>query len=144
MAGVIGVGHAVTVFYELELAGTSAAKPGVDPLRYQKPPQTSAAADSSELVTVKIRSKEPEKETSVLTEFALNDSVGRFASASGDFKFAAAVAAFGMVLRDSPHKGNADFGRILEWANAGKGEDRFGYREEFIRLVHRAASIPQR
>jgi Ca-activated chloride channel family protein len=146
MAGVIGAGHTVTAFYELELAGTetSAAKPGVDPLRYQQPPQASASADSRELATVKIRSKEPEKEESVLTEYVVNDNAGRFASASGDFKFASAVAAFGMMLRDSPHKGNADFERILEWAKSGKGEDRYGHREEFIRLVHRAASIPRR
>ena len=147
MAGVIGAGHVVTAFYELELAGTSAednATKGVDPLRYQKPPQTSAAADSREIATVKIRSKEPEKDVSALTEFVIKDSVGRFTAASGDFKFAAAVAAFGMMLRDSPHKGNADFERVLEWAKAGKGEDRSGYREEFIRMVHRAASFPRR
>ena len=160
MAGVIGAGHAVTAFYELELAGTPEAKsgaksgaksdakpearPDVDPLRYQKPPQASAAADSPEIALIKIRSKEPEKETSVLTEFVITEGSGRFANASGDFKFAAAVAAFGMVLRDSPNKGNADYQHIIEWAQAGKGEDRYGYREEFIRLIHRAAAFPRR
>ena len=145
MAGVLGAGHAVTAFYELVLAGESEvksdAKPGVDPLRYQSPPQTSAAANSLELATVKIRSKKPEKEESELTEYVVNDIVGRFSSASGDFKFAASVAAFGMMLRDSTHKGDVNFERILEWARAGAGEDRNGYREEFIRLVHRAASM---
>jgi Ca-activated chloride channel family protein len=144
MAGVIGAGHVVTAFYELQFAGTSSATPGVDPLKYQNPPQVSPAADSQELATVKIRSKEPEKETSVLTEFAIRNNAGRFANASGDFKFAAAVASFGMMLRDSPYKGNTDYERIQEWAKAGKGEDRYGYREEFIRMVHRAASFPQR
>jgi len=76
-----------------------------------------------------------------LTEYVVNDIVGRFSSASGDFKFAASVAAFGMMLRDSTHKGDVNFERILEWARAGAGEDRNGYREEFIRLVHRAASM---
>ena len=146
MAGVIGAGHTVTVFYELELAGagTSAVKSDVDPLRYQQQSQTSATADSRELATVKIRGKEPEKEESVLTEYVITDGVRNFSAASGDFKFAAAVAAFGMTLRDSPYKGNVDFDSILEWARAGKGEDRFGYRDEFIRLVHRAASLPRR
>ena len=143
MAGVIGAGHTVTAFYELRLAGSADEKPDVDPLRYQKPPQTSSAANSQELATVKIRSKEPEKETSVLTEFVIRDSAGRFVEASGDFRFAAAVAAFGMMLRDSPYKGDLAYQRVLEWANAGKGDDRYGYREEFIRLVHRAASFPR-
>jgi Ca-activated chloride channel family protein len=93
------------------------------------------------LVTVKIRSKEPEKDTSVLTDFAVKNSAGKFSNASQDFKFAAAVAAFGMVLRDSPYKGNANLESALEWAKEGKGIDKYGYRQEFIRLVHRAFSI---
>jgi Ca-activated chloride channel family protein len=140
-AGVIGAGHAVTALYELVPAGISDSKPGVDPLKYQKPAQTSASADSNELVTVKIRSKEPEKDTSVLTDFAVKNSGGKFSNASQDFKFAAAVAAFGMVLRDSPYKGNANLESALEWAKEGKGIDKYGYRQEFIRLVHRAFSI---
>ena len=140
-AGVIGAGHAVTALYELVPSGVSDSRPGVDPLKYQKPGQTSASADSNELVTVKIRSKEPEKDTSVLTEFTAKDSAGKFSRASQDFKFAAAVAAFGMVLRDSPYKGNANLESALEWAKEGKGIDKYGYRQEFIRLVHRAFSI---
>jgi Ca-activated chloride channel family protein len=94
-------------------------------------------------VTVKIRSKEPEKDTSVLSEFAVKDTVGKFANASTDYKFAAAVAAFGMTLRDSQYKGNADLEKALEWAKEGKGMDRNGYRQEFIRLVHRAYSLTE-
>ena len=140
-AGVIGAGHAVTALYELVPAGGSGSKPGVDPLKYQKPPQASSAAQSDELVTVKIRSKEPEKDTSVLSEFTVKESKEKFSSASQDFKFSAAVAAFGMALRDSPHKGSANLESALEWAKAGKGEDEHGYRQEFIRLIHRAISI---
>ena len=140
-AGVIGAGHAVTALYEIVPVGVSESKPGVDPLKYQKPPQASSAAHSDELVTVKIRSKEPEKETSVLSEFAVKESKEKFSDASRDFKFAAAVAAFGMALRDSPYKGSANLESALEWAKAGKGEDKHGYRQEFIRLVHRAISI---
>jgi Ca-activated chloride channel homolog len=140
-AGVIGAGHAVTALYELVPVGISESTPGVDPLKYQKPAQASAHANSDELLTVKIRSKEPEGDKSVLSEFAVKDSKEKFAGASQDFRFAASVAAFGMVLRDSPHKGSADLERALEWAKAGKGEDSRGYRQEFIRLVHRAISI---
>ncbi len=140
-AGVIGAGHAVTALYELVPAGASAPNSSVDPLKYQKPAKPSSSADSNELVTVKIRSKEPEKDKSVLSEFTVKESKEKFTEASKDFKFAAAVAAFGMALRDSPYKGSANLERALEWAQDGKGEDRHGYRQEFIRLIHRAISL---
>ncbi len=140
-AGAVGAGHTVTALYELVPAGMAATALGVDPLKYQKPVQPSASADSNEVLTVKIRSKEPEKDQSVLSEFAVKDSAEKFSRASQDFKFAAAVAAFGMVLRDSPHKGSANLESVLEWAKEGRGPDSQGYRQEFIRLVHRAISI---
>ena len=140
-AGVVGAGHAVTALYELVPAGAAREKPGVDPLKYQKPPQPSSSADSDEWLTVKIRSKDPEKDTSVLTQFTVKESGEEFREASQDFKFAAAVAAFGMVLRDSEYKGSADMERALEWAKEGTGADKHGYRHEFIRLIHRAISI---
>jgi len=140
-AGVIGAGHAVTALYELIPAGESTSNPSVDPLKYQKPVQSSSAANSNELATVKIRSKDPEKDRSVLSEYTVKESNRKFAEASGDFTFAAAVAAFGMELRDSPYKGKADLERVLDWSKEGKGPDKFGYRQEFIRLVHRAISL---
>jgi Ca-activated chloride channel homolog len=140
-AGVIGAGHAVTALYEIVPAGKPAPSPAVDPLKYQKQGQSTAAAASDEMATVKIRYKEPEKDSSQLLEFGVKDPAGKFSEASQDFKFAAAVAAFGMVLRDSPHKGNANMDRVLDWAKEGKGADGNGYRQEFIRLIHRAYSI---
>jgi Ca-activated chloride channel family protein len=140
-AGVIGAGHAVTALYELVPPGVSTDKPGVDPLKYQKPAEPSSSADSNELLTVKIRSKEPEKDKSVLSEFAVKDSSEKFSKSSRDHKFAAAVAAFGMVLRDSAHKGSANMEDVLDWAKEGKGADPHGYRQEFIRLIHRVISI---
>lgn len=140
-AGVIGAGRTVTALYEIVPAGVAAPKGSVDPLKYQKPVQPSAYAGSNELVTVKIRSKKPDEDKSVLSEFVVKDSVAKFAQASQDFKFTAAVAAFGMVLRGSPYKGTADLEHALSWAKEGKGADRSGYREEFIRLIHRAISF---
>ena len=140
-AGVIGAGHAVTALYEFVPVGVSESKRGVDPLKYQKPAQLSSASQSDELLTLKVRCKEPEKDTSVLSEFSVKESKEKFGNASQDFKFAAAVAAFGMALRDSPYKGNANLESALDWAKAGKGEDEHGYRQEFIRLIHRAISI---
>jgi Ca-activated chloride channel family protein len=140
-AGVIGAGHAVTALYELVPSGLTGSTPAVDPLKYQKQVQPTLSAHSDEVVTVKVRSKEPEKDTSVMSEFAVKESEAKFSNASPDFKFAASVAAFGMVLRDSPYKGTADLFRVLDWAMAGKGDDSHGYRQEFIRLVRRAISL---
>jgi Ca-activated chloride channel family protein len=140
-AGVIGAGHTVTALYEIIPPGKPVPASGVDPLKYQKPLETTRAASGDELGTVKIRYKDPEGEKSRLMEFPVRDRNEKFNRASGDFKFAASVAAFGMVLRDSPYKGNATLEDALSWAKDGKGPDRYGYREEFIRLVHRAISI---
>jgi len=140
MASAIGAGHRVTALYELVPPGNSPA-PGVDPLKYQKPPQPSSNAGSDEMLTLKIRSKEPDSEKSVLSEYAVKDKPRKFSEASQDFKFASAVAAFGMVLRDSPYRGSSTFDSSLQWAKEGKGTDKRGYREEFIRLISRAISL---
>jgi len=71
----------------------------------------------------------------------VTDSNAAFASASPDFKFAAAVAEFGMLLRDSEHKGNGTLGAVLEWAQEGKGIDANGYRAEFVDLVRKAQAL---
>jgi len=113
----------------------------VDPLKYQKPPQASSNAGSDEMLTLKIRSKEPDSEKSVLSEYAVKDKPRKFSEASQDFKFASAVAAFGMTLRDSPYRGTASFESALQWAKEGKGIDKHGYRGEFIRLISRAISL---
>ena len=64
-----------------------------------------------------------------------------FAKAAPDLKFAAAVAEFGMLLRDSEHKGNGTFGAVLEWAEEGKASDANGYRAGFIELVRKAQTL---
>jgi Ca-activated chloride channel family protein len=92
-------------------------------------------------LTVKLRYKAPDGDTSRLLEFPLTDQNATFADASGDFKFAAAVAGFGMVLRDSPHKGAATLAEVLHWAEQGTGSDAGGYRGEFISLVKQAGTI---
>jgi len=76
-------------------------------------------------------------------EFPLVDSGARFEDATPDFKFASAVAAFGLVLRDSPHKGSATLTEIAAWGRAGLGSDVGGYRNEFLSLVGRAESVLQ-
>lgn len=151
-AGEIGAGHTVTALYEIVPAGDAAApnggaEPVVEPLKYQKPaPQAvpSEAAASGELLTVKLRYKEPDGQQSKRLEYPLTDVGQRFGQAGADFQFAAAVAAFGMLLRDSEHKGNATFDAVLELAEAGRGPDEHGHRAEFIELVKVAKATTEK
>ena len=99
-----------------------AISPGVDPLKYQPAPaQPPVAADNRELLTLKLRYKEPEQDTSKLIEFAATDAGTQFDKASVDFRFAAAVAAFGMILRDSPHRGDATLDGVARLRSTAKG-----------------------
>jgi Ca-activated chloride channel family protein len=139
-AGDMGAGHSVTALYELVPAGARPGPRRVDPLKYQEDRRPSARADASELMTVKLRYKAPDSEASQLFAVAVKD--GEPAD-SADVRFAAAVAAFGMLLRDSEHKGTATFADVLELARQGQGEDAAGYRAEFIQLVESARSLAE-
>ncbi len=153
-AGEIGAGHSVTALYEVLPAGQSdtGAAPGVDALKYQEPSTSATApvraaaspADAREMLTVKIRHKAPDSDTSERSyEVAFVDhaTASDYANASPDFKFAAAVASFGLALRDSPYKGNATLGAAIELAQEGKGPDAAGYRAGFIELARRAQTL---
>ena len=143
-AGDIGAGHTVTAFYELAPIDEERAGGAVDELKYQRPGESTDAANSGELATLKLRYKEPGGEQSRSMSLAVADSRRAFAEASEDFRFAAAVAAFGLVLRSSPHKGDADLAAIEAWAAASRGADEHGYRAEFVRLVQWAAELAPR
>ena len=140
-AGEIGSGHTVTAFFEVVPAGVDMSLQGVDPLKYQTPTNLSDHASRGELLTVKVRYKEPEGDVSRLMEVAVAARDVRTAEASTDYRFAAGVAGFGMILRDSPHKGNAAFDSILRLAKASLGRDEEGYRAEFVELVRKAQAI---
>lgn len=139
-AGDIGAGHTVTVLYEIVPKGAKVDVPDVDPLKYQKT-ETDYDSNSDELLTLKVRFKKPDGDTSKLLEFPLKDADTEFKDASKDFKFATAVATFGMLLRDSKQKGDITYDDIIEIARQGKGEDLRGYKGEFIRLVEMAKSM---
>ncbi|MBC8039187.1 MAG: VWA domain-containing protein [Opitutaceae bacterium] len=148
-AGDIGAGHTVTALYEIVPVGVDAdgsVRPAVDPLKYQntegnvRKPATTATG-SRELLTVKIRYKAPEGDVSKKQEFPLIDTGATFAKSDGEFRFAAAVAAWGMLLRESPHKGGATFEQVLAWAEDGLGDDAGGHRAEFVQLVRRSAEL---
>jgi Ca-activated chloride channel family protein len=144
-AGEIGAGHTVTALYEIVPVGVKRPGPAVDPLKYQHPAVVEKSEfgdrkvkDSPEILTLKLRYKAPDGDTSKLLEFPLTDDGKSYERSSRDFRFAAAVASFGMLLRDSPHKGQANWNSTLELAIEGKGEDRAGYRAEFVGLIERA------
>ena len=140
-AGEIGSGHTVTALFEVVPTGVDLPLPGADPLKYQTPARLSEDASRGELLTVKVRYKEPDGELSRRMEVAVADRGVRLAEASTDYRFAAAVAGFGMILRDSPHKGSATLDSILRLAEASLGRDEEGYRAEFVELVRKARTI---
>ena len=133
-AGEIGSGHTMTAFYEIIPAGAGEIGAGTDPLKYQK----SETAKSGELMTVKMRYKKPDGDKSILIEKAHTAAEMTRKEPSADFRFASAVAEFALLLEGSKHKGDASFAKLIERARTAKGEDREGYRAEFIRLAESA------
>ncbi len=140
-AGEIGAGHRVTALYEIVPPGMHSSATAVDPLKYQTPPVIADKAAGGEVLTLKIRYKEPDGRKSRLLEFPVIDPGLTLDQASADFKFAAAVAGFGMILRDSPHRGSLTLDEVRGLALAGAGPDTFGYRAELIELIGRAARL---
>ena len=135
-AGELGAGHTVTALYEIVPVGVESdvRVGGVDSLRYRRPATSARPARDAgdELAFVKVRYKEPDGAASRLLEHPVAD---RVRAPSTDLTFASAVAAFGMLLRESPHRGAATWAQVAELAAAGRGADPEGYRAEFIGLV---------
>ena len=142
-AGEVGSGHRVTAIYEITPVGSGGER--VPPLRYgpEKKPQPSAA--SGEYAFVKIRYKLPDSDTSTLISEAVTaaNQHERIDQAPRDARFAAAVAGFGQLLRGSPYTEKFDYDQVIELARGARGEDRFGYRSEFLQLVRLAQSAAQ-
>ena len=140
-AGEIGAGHSVTALYELIPPGRlDEDLPAPPESRYVSPPEHVA---SDELLTVNLRYKAPDGDDSTLVEVPVWDAGLDYADASADFKFSSAVAAFGMLLRGSPHVGDISHDAVLELAQAGLEFDPGGYRAEFLDLVRTARDLSQ-
>ena len=133
-AGEIGAGHTVTALYEVVPAGQPFASRSVDALRYRDAAPT---IPSDDVLTIKVRYKRPDGDESALLSTSLVDNKNQ--RMSRDFKFAAAVAAFGMLLRDSEHKGSADWDVVTSLGRAGN--DGNEYRNEFLELVALAQAL---
>ena len=136
-AGEIGAGHSVTALYEVVLKGGKTSA-DVDDLRYQDIKPT---GNKDEILTVKFRYKQPDGDKSKLIEKNLDYSIVPQEKLSDNFRWSAAVATFGMILRDSKFKKEAELEDVMTWAKASKGKDEHGYRAEFIRLVDLAKSL---
>ncbi len=144
-AGEIGAGHSVTALYEVVPTGSKTRAPAVDPLKYQATaPVKSHAVASGELMTVKIRYKQPTGDRSELLSFAVTADDRTLDRTTDDFRFAAAVAEFGLLLRRSAHKGDASYDEVIAMARKSLGSDTGGHRAEFVRLVETAQRLDAR
>jgi len=139
-AGDVGAGHTVTAIYELIPVGVGQA---VDPLRYGQDQTAVNAEPSNELGYFKLRYKRPGEDSSNLIEMSVGEGnvVEDLSLLSSDVRFGTAVAAFGQKLRDGKQLGNFGFSDISKLASESRGEDPFGYRAEFVRLVGAAQSL---
>jgi Ca-activated chloride channel family protein len=145
-AGEIGEGHSVTALYEIVPAGVDAPSAAVDPLKYQQPaPGRETAASpanrrqyADELMTVKLRYKTPDAETSRLLTTVVRNRPQAMTASIG---FASAVAELGMLLRGSRYADSASFEALLARARAHRGADPDGDRAEFIRLAEVAKGL---
>jgi Ca-activated chloride channel family protein len=139
-AGEIGSGHTVTALYELRLVGSGTGL--IDPLRYGAATREELAPSGDELGFLRLRYKAPGADRSALIESpVMRADIRRGADTSEDFRFAAAVAAFGQALKGGHYLGTFDLGDVNELARGARGEDRYGYRGEFVSLVALAAAI---
>ncbi len=140
-AGDIGAGHTVTALYEIALKGSGGSL--TEPLRYSPPAAETAAERGNELAFLRLRYKQPDREVSELLEWPIrrDQAIKDAKEASEHFRFAAAVAGFGQLLRGGRHTSGFDYDAILALARSARGADPFGYRGEFLNLVSLAQSL---
>ncbi len=140
-AGEIGAGHTVTALYELIPQGVNMPEVAQMELRYQTTGELTESAFADELFMFHLRYKEPGGEVSREITSPVRNLQVAFEGASDDLRFAASVAAFGMLLRGSEYSGDATYADVVQWAQGSMGDDRFGYRSQFVGLVHAAAEL---
>lgn len=139
-AGEIGAGHSVTALYQIVPHGV-AIEPGVDPLRYQEaetPPKPEPAREG-EMMFVKLRYKQPDQDASELLQIPVAAQAASLNETTSDYRFAASVAGFGLLLRDSAYKGEATYDMVRQMAAAALNND--ARREEFLDLVVTAKTL---
>jgi Ca-activated chloride channel family protein len=142
-AGDMGSGHTCTALYEIVSVGEKVAAGEIEPLKYQTKTELTGAAKSGEWLTLRMRYKHPETEKASEVSGVL-PADGFAKEGSNDLRFAGAVAAFGMLLRESEHRGITDFDKVIEWARSAKGADAGGHRAEFIRVAEMAKALAKK
>lgn len=142
-AGELGSGHTVTALYEVIPVGVKSDElENVDALKYQQPLQKIATGNfTNELMNIKLRYKQPGGEKSKLVQQPVMDKNASINQASENMRFAAAVAQFGMLLRNSAYKGSSNYKLVTTMAGNALGLDSQGYRKEFLALVKKAGMI---
>lgn len=144
-AGELGAGHTVTALYEVVPVGAEVVDAKIDPLRYQSGMEALKAANTGELAQIKLRYKAPEgNDTSTLISTTVSDGDMTLEQTSTNYRFAAAVAEFGMLLRNSEHRGRSTFDTARALASGAIGQDKHGHRREFVELIERARSLTAR
>ena len=134
-AGELGSGHTVTALYEIVPVGVDTPVDSIDPLKYQKPQPARNGNYSGELLTIKLRYKKPDGDVSKLITHTLKDNEVALSKTSHNHRWSAAVAGFGMILRESEYANHFTYDQVLQLAASAKGADKEGYRIEFINLV---------
>lgn len=140
-AGDIGSGHRVTALYEIIPAGADVSLPEVDKLKYQETRVKNESIKSNEIMTVKFRYKDPKSATSKLIVKSIEDKHIAMEETSDNFRFSAAVAGLGLLMRDSEYKGSITAEDIINMAKNAKGNDTEGYRQEFIKMAQTFQSL---
>ncbi len=134
-AGELGSGHTVTALYEIIPVGVESEFSKIDDLKYQTNKVEKISSTTNELMTIKLRYKKPDEEVSKLIVHPLIDTNVTMAKTSNNFRWSASVAAFGMLLRDSEYCKDFSYDKVVQMAQASRGEDKEGYRIEFINMV---------
>ncbi len=144
-AGELGSGHTVTALYEvIPTSSQESVRDNVDPPRYQKLIWVAGAPSSDELMSVKLRYKAPDSNESKLIEHVISTDKKSIASTSNNFRWAAAVAEFALVLKNSKFRSDSNYSQVLKLAEGALGGDKEGYRSEFLDLVRRAQQLDTR
>ena len=140
-AGELGSGHTVTALYEIIPVGVKDNfTKSVDPLKYQSNDKK-VVSNTDEIMTIKLRYKKPDEDVSKLINHPVMDNHTGVENTSDNFRFSAAVAEFGLMLRTSEYKQQSSYSQVVSLAKGAKGSDDNGYRAEFIRLVQAATSL---
>ncbi len=140
-AGELGAGHSVTALYELVPPGGERDAGATGEAREEVPAEDRSTWDATALARVRLRYKEPKVDVSGLVETIVDDSNTSIHASSDDLRFAAAVAQFGLLLRESQHRGTASWKSVIDLASSAASLDTTGDRAKFLDLARRAETL---